>query len=489
MRDQPPAYPLIIYDDREWVAERLNRHTGVRRYGSLHVRGRSMTTHFAEALPDWGRERLSVVEPGASLDQVWSRVRALQGGEGVLIVAARGAVADAGAVRQILMRMPYAKQGVVERRRHALLRYFPSVDTFRDRWDDFQAAPLHLSPDVDDVSALLAGPNPLLDIGELPALLNFIAGATAARAFNQLTFDDLTYRKRSADKAKMRGEHDYYGLIPQSMRPWMAGAFDYREDAGGAEYKMLRYGFADAAFQWVHNAWSASDYSAFLSRIMHFLANRPRRAATRKDVEAMAHALFVRKVTERRARLEADPVGRLALASLANSPGGQRVVDTFDEYLALVAAHWSRFSGDAMVIGHGDPCLSNILFDPMTATLKLIDPAGATSETDLWTHPLYDYCKLSHSIAGDYDFINNMLFQVSLNERGEHSVVLRRTAPVQYKQQFERSVSDVLDLGTVRLGEASLFLSMLPLHVDRPSKVVALLLQARAVLDQAKAAL
>lgn len=40
------------------------------------------------------------------------------------------------------------------------------------------------------------------------------------------------------------------------------------------------------------------------------------------------------------------------------------------------------------------------------------------------------------------------------------------------------------DVRVMRLGEASLFLSMLPLHMDYPNKVIAFMLKARQLLDE-----
>lgn len=480
-------HPMIIYDDREWVADRLSRYTGVRRYGSLHVRGRSVTEHFVSALPDWARHRLTIIEPGANLESISSTLPSMRRGSGVLMMAARGAVLDSYALQQIIMRVPYSDRAVVDRRRHALFRYFPTIEALQDRWNEFRTAPLHKTDGADEVAVELAGETPLLDIGELPSLLQFIAGSTTARAFNDVSFDALTYRKRSANKAKIKAEHDYYSLIPTSMKPWMVGAYDYREDADGAEYKMLRYRFADAAFQWAHNAWSSEDFSEFLSRSLQFLSSRPSRPARRDQLEAVAESLFITKVRERWEQLLGSATGAQIIRGLSNSPGGERVVGAYEDYLSLVRANWRRVSAGEMVIGHGDPCLSNILYDPVTSTMKLIDPKGATTEDQLWTHSLYDYCKLSHSILGDYDYINNMLFEVKLNERAEHELALKQTAPNEFKREFEHRVSKTQDLLAIRLGEASLFLSMLPLHLDHPKKVVAFLLRARSILDGAKA--
>ena len=67
------------------------------------------------------------------------------------------------------------------------------------------------------------------------------------------------------------------------------------------------------------------------------------------------------------------------------------------------------------MIGHGDPCFANTLYNKSTKTLKFIDPRGALTEDELWTDPYYDVAKLSHSVCGRYDFFNNGLFDIKLD--------------------------------------------------------------------------
>ena len=145
---------------------------------------------------------------------------------------------------------------------------------------------------------------------------------------------------------------------------------------------------------------------------------------------------------------------------------------------------------DHAVIGHGDPCLSNILYDHNSHLLLLIDPKGATDEAALWTNPLYDYCKVSHSVLGDYDFINSGMFDIAL-ETGNTPTLRLVSYPhhTALKRLFEEAARETpYDFNALRLGEASLFLSMLPLHLDHPSKVTAYLLRAKEILDEVEGA-
>jgi hypothetical protein len=140
-----------------------------------------------------------------------------------------------------------------------------------------------------------------------------------------------------------------------------------------------------------------------------------------------------------------------------------------------------------LVVGHGDLCFSNILYDKNIFLLKFLDPRGAETEDQLWTNPFYDLAKLSHSILGDYDLINNSLIKVEFSSEGAFKLSQYNKNYDHLKVLFINKVSQMgLDLKTLRLAEASLFLSMLPMHIDFPNKTMAFILRAKQILDEIK---
>lgn len=119
---------------------------------------------------------------------------------------------------------------------------------------------------------------------------------------------------------------------------------------------------------------------------------------------------------------------------------------------------------------HGDLCLSNILYDRRNGIVRLIDPRGRFGEFDIYGDYRYDRCKLSHSLCGDYDFLVNGLFDMQ-TRNGEVTLTPHIN---DYQKQVKglyaesrRSSSGQEEL-KVRLLESLLFLSMVPLHKDRP---------------------
>ncbi|RYZ92201.1 MAG: hypothetical protein EOP06_04965 [Proteobacteria bacterium] len=160
--------------------------------------------------------------------------------------------------------------------------------------------------------------------------------------------------------------------------------------------------------------------------------------------------------------------------------------DLIERYKAQYKKHRQLFASRFLAVGHGDPCLSNILYDQQHMILKLIDPRGAREESELWTHPLYDYCKLSHSINGDYDFINHGLFNVTLNATNEFKLSVKAPRELhELKRVFEEYLlAHGEDLRAIKIGECSLFLSMIPLHIDHPNKALAFVLNAQKLLKE-----
>ena len=121
--------------------------------------------------------------------------------------------------------------------------------------------------------------------------------------------------------------------------------------------------------------------------------------------------------------------------------------------------------------------------------MKLIDPKGALCEEDLYTHPYYDLAKLSHSICGRYDFFNNGLYEIKLDSDMKLSLELNfdNSAYVKlFRKYLEENGFDYL---TVRLYEASLFLSMLPLHMDNVQKTFGFLLNGIKILEEVETCL
>lgn len=110
---------------------------------------------------------------------------------------------------------------------------------------------------------------------------------------------------------------------------------------------------------------------------------------------------------------------------------------------------------------HGDMHFANMFYDLQRKKLKLVDPRGEELGS-----PLYDIAKLLHSVRGRYDYIDADLYSQS----AENGTVEFFDAD---HTNIERAFNDVFKLTErewrlVNKLVESLFLTMIPLHEDRP---------------------
>ncbi len=322
----------------------------------------------------------------------------------------------------------------------------------------------------------------LTNLDDEVALLNYLSEAFDARFFNAIARTDYVVTKVSVDKAKLEREFNYFRLIPPEMQMFFVQPFDFRDEGGRASYRMERLHVPDTALQWLHRAIEKDEFSRFLDQVFYFLKARKRRPSDRQEVDAHLETLFVTKVRERIAALRSMPQYE-ALRPLLERVCGD-INHLLERYLDLFAKQRRHLPADHLVIGHGDLCFSNILYGKASQLMKLIDPRGANSEADLWTHPYYDLAKLSHSIIGSYDLINHDAFDIKVDQELRLRLVLDREPPDWARPLLEARLLDSgFDPALVRLCEASLFISMLPLHSDRPSKVLGFAINAVDILD------
>jgi hypothetical protein len=89
--------------------------------------------------------------------------------------------------------------------------------------------------------------------------------------------------------------------------------------------------------------------------------------------------------------------------------------------------------------------------------VKFIDPRGATNPKDLYLDEYYDLAKLSHSILGGYEKI---IYNKTTKTKSLEVIFL----------DYLKNKGICLEL--LRVYEASLFLSMIPMHTDYPDNIL-----------------
>ncbi len=326
-----------------------------------------------------------------------------------------------------------------------------------------------------------------VDLSDIHHFRQFITGGFEARFFNMLAGDAYTVTKQSVNREKLKREYEYYQLLPEDMKMWYVKPFHYTEDETSASYTMERYHMTDIAIRYVHGAISTAEFHDIMDKLFYYLKNRAEKEVSREVYEENAENLYLRKVEERIEELKQAPAYE-RLNQLVKTgteyEGIDAVVEQYRQAYHRITE--KKAFRNVLVVGHGDLCFSNILYHQDASLLKLIDPRGASCEEELYMNPYYDMAKLSHSICGSYDYFNSDLFEISLEDDMHFKLSVMGDV---HKEQYCRIFRDYLeqnqiDYYLIRLYEASLFLSMLPLHIDREKKVFAFILNAIQILKE-----
>ena len=480
---------VVIYNDSRSVPKEISAVTGVSSFGDVLRRGERLSTTMQRLAADAGLGPVLHARTTRELGALAEAARGHRDDRLYLLMPAHLAPTAAPEDAVLFLRkLAYLTEPVALWRddtavgaclldRDRLVACLAEARTNAGELDRYVEE--EISPELPAVEDALG----LADLRELSVTLEFLSNAFSARHFNQVEQDRYHVVKRSHDREKIRREYSFYRFLPEAIQPYFVQPFDYREDADGASYRMRRLFVPDLAVQWVNSAFSPAQFEQLLAHLFHFLEARPRREVGQEAADEVAVGLYVDKVARRVEELLGHPVGEAVDSALASGGiGGVRAIH--DRYLDAYSRLRRRTRNTELSVSHGDLCFSNILFSASTQTFHLIDPRGADRADEIYSDPYYDVAKLSHSVLGDYDFIVAGLFELTHRDDLTLSLEIEPAPGEEQRSQFGAALArSGFDYELVRVCEASLFLSMLPLHIDSPKRVTAFALRALEILD------
>lgn len=323
----------------------------------------------------------------------------------------------------------------------------------------------------------------LVDISKTNNFIRLITGNFDSRYFNSLKEDKYTITKTSFDKLKIKKEYTYYNLLPEDMKFWFVMPFSYKEEKEEASYTMERLYMTDLAIKWVHGSITLDEFSNLTDKYFFFFKSRHKKPCSSDEYNKISKELYETKVIKRIDELKTNEKYPKIKAVLLSS--GIDIDELVKKYFSLKEKIETKINYPKIsVIGHGDPGFANALYNKQVQMLKFIDPKGALCEDEMWTNPYYDIAKLSHCICGRYDFFNNGLFDIKLNNNFKLNLEINFDNK-KYIDIFKQKLNENgFDYFTTRIYEASLFLSMLPLHIDNEYKVLGFILNAQNIMGE-----
>lgn len=259
-----------------------------------------------------------------------------------------------------------------------------------------------------------------------------------SRYFNNVYEHNDLVVKSSTNIKKIKSEYRYYYYLPDSAKRFFVQPFNLKISNGIASYEMEKINVENLAKLALSNNLTKESFSKVLDKISIF---KEQAGLYQNSAKKQSEYLVLEKTFSRIKQIE----------------HGQDETKLFKR-IELAYEHFSKKRKNwSSSLSHGDLCLSNILWIESHSIVKFIDPRGAKRKNDLFIDSYYDIAKISHSINGGYE---NIIYSVP-------------DKPHYLKNIFDKYVEDLnVVYELLKVYEASLFLSMIPLHINNASNVL-----------------
>ncbi|MBR4718894.1 MAG: hypothetical protein IKP31_01485 [Lachnospiraceae bacterium] len=461
---------IVVYDDSRKPGQEISAITGKKSYGNIIFKRQSLKKRAEDNFTDMDNVELFIDASSFDVDNLPVR----SNDNSVFRLYSDQEITDMDAVKILLEKSLYAKENYAiycNDKPSAII--YPSVNAYVS------------GRSLDESNFERIGSQAFADLSDATVFRTFITSGFDARFFNALSGDEYTVIKSSDNVDKLRMEYRYFTMLPPEMKQWFATAYGYEEEDNRASYRIERYHMTDLALRYVHGAIDEDEFRAVMEILFHFISIRKEKQVSDEEYEQKAKALYLDKVSERTERLKQLNGYERIREYIASGTEFKDIDEIIERYRSIYDSITAgRKFKKLLTVGHGDLCFSNILYNHDARLLRLIDPKGAMEEDEMYMNPYYDLAKLSHSICGLYDYFNSDQYEIVLGDNMKLELKIDcdndRYVDI-FKEYLDKNG---FDIRLIRLYEASLFLSMLPLHMDREKKVFGFILNALNILDE-----
>ena len=312
---------------------------------------------------------------------------------------------------------------------------------------------------------------------------------TKISSFSSRFFNEIQYNhkrnsiiKTSQDQTKLKKEINYYKNIPSKQKVFFPNLLNQeQEEKVFLELEYLPFPNLAEIFLFrkiVANQWESivkslfNIYSEFYinNKTKKFLYNSSylyseklnQRVIVLKNIVNKKNIYFLEKIINTGIKVNNN-----------NLPSLNITIKKLQKELKDIEKKRPLF------FGHGDLCFNNILIEPISCSIKLIDPKADTLENNKigYVDPFYDLAKLNHSFRCFYDSIVNNMFSIAYKDEQYELKIFK---PFNYdvaNYYFQRIfLENLIDKELLRILTSNLFLSMIPMHEDDEQKMGALLI-------------
>jgi len=331
----------------------------------------------------------------------------------------------------------------------------------------------------------MKGADSWFDFGNIENLLDAKRQLLQSRYFNSLYIHPVlnTITKESEFDEKLRNELNWYEELPAELSVLAPRILHIREKAGRLVFTQEYYGYPTLSELYLYSDLSREAWHAILKKLfqIHGEFNKYSTIIELKELRA----IYIDKTFSRINELLTDsPEWKCIFESKELIINGIRHTGFAGLKNQIIAFAENMIKHSNICIIHGDLCFSNILYDVNSQIVKLIDPRGSFGKKGIFGDPRYDMAKLRHSISGLYDYIVSDLFEVSANGNSFKCTIYANEVPEQVVVDFDEQLPHMgFDVKEIMFIEGLLFISMLPLHKDKPKRQEMMFVQGMKLLN------
>lgn len=317
------------------------------------------------------------------------------------------------------------------------------------------------------------------DFGHVQTYFHSTGLVTTQRDFNSLQITKREVLKASDNLGKMRSEAAWFNDIPAHIATFTPVFLGEREVNGMLGYATANTYLSTLANLAVFGDLKTNTWKSILGACAEFL-RECRKVVPEEPLRLTPDQYFESKTRARIEEFSRSEVGSRLLSCRRidgrASPSIQEILDVTNEIIR------SKDRGPECMI-HGDFCFSNIFYDFRSASIKVIDPRGELPDGTRSIYGLqsYDIAKLAHSIIGGYDLIiaNYIRCEIHGDSMSTDASYFESPRWQRLAAVFADSeIAAIHSTQTLNAMLVHLFLSMLPLHADRPDRQAAMLAMA-----------
>lgn len=331
--------------------------------------------------------------------------------------------------------------------------------------------------------------NKWLDVGHFDKYLKSKKDVKA-RFFNTISIDKQRglLTKRSEDKSKFYNEILWYIKLPGKIQYIAPRIFNYSLDYKDMFVTMEYYGYSTLNELFVFGDLDIGQWDEILNKIFFVIEDMKqfRVKVSETEIRNSIDNMYLKKTIERMNKLRENEIFKSFFNETIIINGKKyNNLDFYINKLNKTIVKYGLYDINEFNIIHGDLCFSNILYDMQSALIRVIDPRGKFGDFDIYGDVRYDIAKLSHSINGRYDYIINDMFDLKYNGTTIEYKIYSNENCDRIEELFSAYLEKYnFDSNQIKLIEALLFLSMIPLHSDHVERQFVMLATGLKLIDE-----